>query len=230
MSLQFQSPLSGGPRTTQTRDAEGRPIFTIHIRALTPLRAKIVDVICDLFKVALWLAFAALVVLLYAAHRLTLESFGAVVISLGATYFSTRGALRLVLRKRTVIRMTVDAVSVRGWWGWKHFERAMRHTFIVVPHDLIQWEQEKNNLKRRQAAQKGRVIQPRAYFDKSAHVVLVYAGHRVDLATIFDHRRAAPIASRLQYVDELLSVFEGKSRGPDDGIIWTAPEPGAWQS
>ncbi len=225
--MEYQSPLAGGPRTIQTKDAKSLPVFTIKAQALTPVRAKVVDAICDFLRVVMWLTAAAMVVMMYAKGRLTVEAVVALALGLVGVYFSARHVLRVVFRKRTVIRMTVDAISVRGLLGWKHFKRDVRRSFVVLSHDLVQWELEANDLKRRKAAQKGHVIQPRKYYGYSGHVVLVYAGQRVDLAEVFDIRRATPIVARLQYCDEQLDTALGKTRGPDEGRGWAAPEPGA---
>ena len=50
----------------------------------------------------------------------------------------------------------------------------------------------------------GHVVNPPVYYGDSLHVVLVYAGHRQDLLTVYGQSEANAIVARLQYCDRCL--------------------------
>jgi hypothetical protein len=221
MSPEFRDPLDGKPSTAEAIGADGLPLFRIRPLVLTPLRAKIADACA-------WVMMAALAVGcigLFFTHRS--HGFESAVVLFAALLGAWLAAwplvtcgLRLAFRRRTEIEMTTDGIAVRTWRGWQRYSRLLEHRFAHVLHDLAAQEYRENDFKGRKAAASGRVIHLTPYYGESFHVVLLYAGHRVDLLTVFGQKDMAAIIARLQYCDrrlnEALAMGGGIPRRPAD--------------
>lgn len=82
-------------------------------------------------------------------------------------------------------------------------------------------EQQRHELRSRQASAKGKVIQKKAYYGQSFHIVLEYAGHRRDLLTVYGHKETVAILRRLQYCDQRLNeAINIGSGGQTPGQDW----------
>ena len=101
---------------------------------------------------------------------------------------------------------TSEKFLVRRLVGWKTYDRQLPHKFLLLPHDHAQREREKHDLEVRKAQARGKIVAPRRYYQESFHVCLNYAGHRVDILTVFDRKDAAAVLARLQACDETVDV------------------------
>lgn len=195
-------PLEGSPRAVVRNDANGHPRFRVMPFALTPLRAKLADGIAAL----------ALLGLLFVAIAWVIDRLDA---PLGGTasrlaflvviYVVVAGVVRLALQKPSWIEMSTEAITVRRLFGSQRFDRNIEHSFALLMHDKAHDEQRRNEFAERKASAKGSVIQMEEYYAKSFHVVLVYAGQRRDLLTVYGQKDAASIVARLQYCDRCLN-------------------------
>lgn len=109
---------------------------------------------------------------------------------------------------------------MRSARGWVHYSRLLEHRFALYPHDWTSWEQRDIDYETRRAAADGHVVNPTVYYGESLHLVLVYAGHRVDLTTVWGQSEAAAIVARLQYcdrcLDKALEMGGGAPKRPED--------------
>ena len=217
MSNVFRNPLDGYPHTVETTGADGVPSFTIMPRPLTPDRAKAAHGMASLLSFGLFIAVAY--------YLWTVAGIGLPQIAVAAVLLMGVGHVlpRLCesgFRRPTEIRMTAEAISVRSARGWVHYSRLLEHRFALYPHDWTSWEQRNHDYVTRQAAADGHVVSPAVYYGESVHLVLVYAGHRVDLTTVYGPSEAAAIVARLQYcdrcLDKALEMGGGVPKRPED--------------
>lgn len=202
MFIRSQNPLSSRPMTIESLDKHGKPKFIIKPLELTPLRCKAVD--------GMQLAIAVVLGITCVLDILNLpEFFVEPVIRIIApaviAYFFMGWLFRDGLKRSSKIVMTTDAISVRRWHGWVRYNRNLEHQFAVLNHDKTLEERQRHELQTRQASASGKVIQKKAYYGQSFHVVLVYAGHRRDLLTVYGQKEANAIVTRLQYCDRRLN-------------------------
>lgn len=202
MKQTIVQPLSGKPSTRQGADKEGKPVFRIAIRELTPLRARIADAITSAI---IGFSILTLVLWVFLAHKGPVDELIAGIVTMAAHAFALSCACRVALRRTTRIVMKTATISVRRWYGWEHFDRNLEHRFVLLNHDKARHEQLRHDLAVREAAAKGRVIQKKAYYAESFHVVLAYAGHRRDLAAVYGPTEAMAVIARLQYCDRVLN-------------------------
>jgi len=205
------SPLSGSPRTTARSDKAGKPIFSITTRSLTPGRARVADTLTTTMS-ALWGVRCVFAVLNCPTIGLTEICAGAVMYGLGHVVISA--AITFALRTKTEITMTTSTLSVRHWGHGRPYDRNMIQGFALLHHDGAEVERFKQEFETRQAAAKGKVIQPTPYYMRSFHVVAVHAGQRVDLLTVYGQKEAAAIAARLTLCNQLLNEAMGMRTGP----------------
>ena len=221
MNPRIEQPLSGRPRTRRRADANGHPEFFITVRELTPLRAKIADAITSAI---FGLSILTLGLWVFLTYEGPVDEMIAGVVTMAAHAFALSCACRFALRRKTRIVMRTATISVRRWYGWQHFDRNLEHRFVLLNHDEARAEQLRHDLAVREAAAKGRVIQKKAYYAESFHVVLAYAGHRRDLLAVYGPTEASAVVARLQYCDRVLNeamrMGGGVGQRPEDE--WTA--------
>lgn len=210
MDPKFRNPLEGHPRTVETVDAVGLPTFRITPHVLTPGRAKAADKISFVLFCLLWMGCLYSVA---TAPRWDLTEAATTLATGLAGGWVIRWVTHYALRRRTEIEMSADTIAVRGWLGWRRYSRLMEHRFALHIHDSAAQEYRNNDYLVREAATKGRVLNLPAYYGSSFHVVMVYAGHRLDLLTVFGQVEAAAVVSRLQYCDRRLNEALEMGRG-----------------
>lgn len=217
MPDKFENPLAGAPYTVEAIDQKGDPKFKISPRVLTPQRAKLAD---DVSAV-----LGAILVICFIMGIIEQPSPGPeFIICAAAIFFSIYYILAWIIKetfhRRTKIVMTTESISVRRWFGWKHFDRNLEHRFALLVHDLARDEQLRHDYELRQASAKGRVIQKKAYYGESFHIVLLHAGHRKDLLSVYGYQESTAIIARLQYCDRCLNeaakMGGGISQRPED--------------
>ncbi|MGX1018154.1 hypothetical protein AB7M33_000830 [Pseudomonas sp. Y3 TE3536] len=212
MRSPMKSPLEGRPSTLQSTDEDGRLMFRVIPRELTPFRAKLADGISS--ALGLGLLAASVVSLPDWRHpdlSVLVTAFASACIGGWALHLVARRSFRATTR----IELNLDSIRVRRVLGWERFDRRLEHRFALLPHDHTERERRSNELDTHEAAARGQVVQMPVYYGESFHVVLVYGGHRVDLLTVFGRQQAAAVVARLQYCDRLLEQ-EAKRLGAGD--------------
>ncbi|MFK4445218.1 hypothetical protein ABH944_005436 [Caballeronia udeis] len=214
--LKFKHPLSGNPRTVQSKNRDGTPTFSITPRELTPGGAKLADTICALTGAILALENVVVAMNSHTGTAAILQS----IITSFALYCAIAWSVRLALRRETSIRMTPEAISVRHWQGWQHYARDLEHRFALQVHDNAKHEQQQHEYEIKRASARGRIVRRTAYYGESFHIILVHAGHRQDLLTVYGQKEATAIIARLQYcdrcLDEAMSMGGGIKQRPED--------------
>lgn len=201
MRHQMQNPLTGQPLTRQLTDEAGRLAFRVTPRELTPFGARLADGTAALAGLALGAASFTMLIDWRSPDLLHMAAAcGAVALGYQLVRWTAWAAFRVT----TVIEMELETIRVRRPLGWKTLDRRIDHRFALLVHDDAEAERRCNDLETREAAAKGMVVQKPVYYGDSFHVVLVYAGHRIDLLTVFGRKQAASIVARLQYCDRLL--------------------------
>lgn len=227
MQTHFKNPLSGRPSTTERKGRDGLPVFRIAPRELTPLRARLADQIGEgLWWVAiLWMAYAFVNDPDMAVVNGPDLSVGTV-LAAGAFFLAGERVLkwlaRIALRGSIELVMTADTIKVRQGLLWKRYDRLLEHRFTLQVHDRAEQERRDYDAKVQRAAH-SRVPPFVPYYGDSFHVILAYAGQRVDLASVYGQKQAAAIVARLQLCDRLLfeaiKMSGGISQKPGDD--WT---------
>lgn len=218
-------PLTGRPRTLRLVDRYGLPWFRIICRELTPGRAKLARQLDEPINLAVaclcgysWLNMRAP----------TWTQTGAVVVSGFVLAFALRIAVRVALTKRTEIRMTTTSIRLRGWFGWKDYDRMAEHRFAMGLHDRAAHETREQHHAAAVAGQKGKVLKQEPFYAASHHVALIYLGHRVDILDVYGETAAAAIVSRLiyctRYLNAAIQVAGGIRTGVEDD--WNSRDPG----
>ncbi|MGC3983107.1 MAG: hypothetical protein QM808_17780 [Steroidobacteraceae bacterium] len=207
MFRRYENPLSGNPRTIEKIDKAGLPEFHIIASELTPERAILAS---QVSLVAGWSIAAATAYYLYQRSGLDLEQAASTMLVSGAAYWAFRTLVADFLRRTTKIVMTTEAVKVRRWVTWKSYRRSVPHQFLLAQHDKTQDEQIEHEYRKRKDGLSRSVSRCPVYFGNSFHVVLLYAGQRIDLLDVYGPRPAAAIVARLQYCDDALDFAIGK--------------------
>ncbi|GAB3326701.1 hypothetical protein [Haliea atlantica] len=123
-------------------------------------------------------------------------------------------------RREAVFDFTADTFSV--WTGrqWLHYDRTLKHRFVMMTHDRAREEEEERELQRASAQKQGRAVNPKRYYADSYHIILQYMGQRHDLMTVYDKKRASAVLARLKVCDEVmdnaLKMGEGEAMTPGD--------------
>lgn len=192
MPIRYKNPLAGKPYTSTFETAGGRKGYKVLPYELTPLCAMIVDKVsvfaATLFAILLAVkAFQSSGTSYGIEHALTFLGFVLVV------YVATREFLRGALRKPSRIVFHDQTIAV-GLWPFREFyDRNIEHSFALIQHDEADTEQ-------RLASQK-----QKPYFRDSYHVILMYAGQRNDVLTVYGRKEAIAILQRLIYCDRALN-------------------------
>lgn len=217
MFIQSQNPLSGRPVTFELLDGHGKPKFTIKPEELTPLRCKAADGFKFLIGVVLSITCILAILGLPAFF---VEPVLRIIVPAVIAYFVLGWMFRSVLKRNTKIVMTTEAISVRRWYGWVRYNRNLPHQFALLNHDKMREEQQRHEHEVRKASAGGRVLRKKAYYAESFHIVLVYAGQRRDLLTVYGQKEATAIVTRLQYCDgrlnEATRMGAGGGQTPDE--------------
>ena len=210
MAQTARSPFAGKPATWQVADVNGNPAFRIEPRILTPLRAQMVNFLSGVAAVGLFIyGLGSLAGManpdsgsLMAA--LTIPAVGAVAV---------HGMLKSLFRKRVRIMMTLERFSVRGLFGWKHYDRLLPHRFAVLPHDWQQLERDQDEYRMQEAQLRKQPMKKSRLYANSFHISFDYLGQRNDLMTVFGQKEAVAIAMRLKACDDVLDALVRRGQG-----------------
>ena len=223
MFIRSQNPLSGRPVTFELLDVHGKPKFVIKPEELTPLRCKVADGFKFLIGVVLSMTCVLAILGLPAFF---VEPVLRIIVPAVIAYFVLGWMFRAMLKRNTKIVMTIEAISIRRWYGWVRYNRNFEHQFALLNHDKMRDEQQRHEHEIRQASAKGAILKKKAYYAESFHIVLVYAGHRRDLLTVYGQKEAVAIVTRLQYCDrrlnEAINMGGGGGQTPEEEWDTTA--------
>lgn len=117
---------------------------------------------------------------------------------------------------------------MRRWlFFWRHYSRLLEHRFALQIHDRADEEVRDYDYTAREEAAKGNLIKQQPYYGQSFHVVLVYAGRRADLLTVFGQKDAVAIVARLQYCDrrinQAINMAGGVNHAPASTLVTRVP-------
>ena len=185
--------------------------FTISPRELTPLRAKVAD------NGAIVLAIGAAIYgfMILQASPMTPDSYYWIpVIGPMVALPLIRKVLRHLLKRSWKMVITADQFKVEKWYGWKKYDRQLPHKFSILVHDKTKLEQEKIELDLRKGKQKDKTYSQLCYYGNSFHISYEYLGQRNDIATVFGHKQALALVTRLQACDDVMG--DGTPLTPDD--------------
>jgi hypothetical protein len=221
MQTPHASPFKGRPRTRVSKDRNGKPAFRLTPRVLTPARKKVADKVHWLLS-AMWLLRCIFAV--FNAPTITLPG----IIEAGALFLVGHLVLQAIidwaLRSKTEIVMTAGTLRVRRWFFWRTFDRMLAEEFGLLHHDNSEAERFTQEFQKAQASARGNVIQPTPYYMRSFHVVMSYAGQRIDLLSVFGQKEAAAIVARLQLcnrlLDEAVGIRSARGTGARPGEEW----------
>ena len=203
------SPFHGWPLTREYREPDGTRAFRCTARILTPLRAKAADYLATASAIGLFLLGAkAVAEMPRASGWHWLAVVGGAVLS----HQPLKAGLRQVFRAEIAVVVGVKTFRVRTLFGWRTYDRELKHKFTLIPHDKARSEHRNIEFRTRKAAQGRRVIAPAYYYGESYHVIYQCLGQRNDIATVYDRKEALAILTRLQACDE---VLEGDVRRGD---------------
>jgi hypothetical protein len=225
MKRPFESPFAGFPLTKEITDRSAGPGFLVTPVTLTPARARLAELLGHLG------GMSATGGMLYGLATISGLSFTDDVLGLGGALVAwgvLKPLLRHYLKAGTAIRLTGDRVSVRGRWGWKHYDRQLPHKFSMVAHDKARSEREQLDLAQRREQLKRQAVGHVRYYGESWHISYDYLGQRNDLLTVYGRKDALAVLARLKACDEVLDsaarTGQGSALSPADE--W-GDQPGA---
>lgn len=208
MSFDMQNPMAGSPPTEQATDQAGRLIFRVKPRELTPAGAEFAD------RLGVFLGVLSLVICALTVSGWDDPDFlHSVAMLMAAALGYMALCCRDMCRVTTQVELRADSIRVKRWLGWQSYDRGIEHRFSLLLHDHAEKERRCHDLAVRKAATEGRAVQKPVYYGDSYHVVLLYAGHRIDLLTVYGMPEAAAVVARLQYCDRLLDQEAKRGNG-----------------
>jgi hypothetical protein len=221
----MRSPFAGKPATWQVADRNGNPAFRIEPRILTPLRVSMVRFLSGAGTLGMFaMSLASLAGTNNPDGNGVIAAFVVPVVG-GIVLHQVLGAL---FRKRVQIMMTLEKFSVRGLFGWKHYDRLLPHRFALLPHDWQQAERDQDEYRMQQAQLQKQPMKKNRLYANSFHISFDYLGQRNDLMTVYGQKEAVAIAMRLKACDDVLDALTRRGQGtplaPEDE--W-GDQPGA---
>ncbi|MEW8151007.1 MAG: hypothetical protein AB2810_12745 [Candidatus Thiodiazotropha endolucinida] len=194
----------------------GAPEIAVTIDALTPEGAKLIDdlnAFCPMALTGLYLW----AVLPTSFNNPYLLAAGFITVVIVAVMLLTY--LRGLLTVTTVVVFNPAVFRVYRGGAWDVYDRSLTHRFLMMKHDSAREERQSHELRIRRAQAQGRIISPRRYYDDSFHIVFEYLGQRIDIATVYDQKRAMAVAARLKACDKLMDtkgLGDGEVMSPDE--------------
>ncbi len=117
------------------------------------------------------------------------------------------------MAKNTEVLFTPTEFRVKTGNVWQVYDRTITHRFVMMKHDRTREEQEKNDYRVRCAQKRGEIIQPKRYYGDSFHIIFDYLGQRIDVATVYNQKRATAIAARLKACDKVMDTKNKMGEG-----------------
>ncbi len=209
-----ESPLKGWPPTSPLNDGAG---FRVRARHMTPQRAKVTDTIGGLFNLAAlglagWLFFGQKIT----EGRELLMVVGVIIGVCAVVWWTRRLWGLLFLGKTTIVEFAPDAIGIKRMMRFRTYDRKLPHEFEFTIHDEAEREHEDAEEQRVKADREGKkeLPKPEKYFRDSFHIILRYAGQRIDVADVFGKKQAEALLVRLQLLDKLMDAARGDATTP----------------
>lgn len=210
MTANTISPFSGKPRTRRITGRDGKPEFRIAAAALTPLRAKVADILGGATAAGVFIAAVLGVADMPDPSGVT---WLAALVGPWVAQPLFKASWCAALKKQVPMAMSIDSVTVGSFPLAKRFDRSLPHKFALVAHDRIPEEREKHEYEMRKAQLAGKAIRQTRYYAESWHLSYEQLGQRFDLMTIYGRKDARQIRDRLKACDEVLDAEARKSGG-----------------
>lgn len=203
-------PFEDFPKTTQSLDADGKPVFTITTRVLTTARAKLAKITSyTTIPLSAAVTYHPLKQLALPEAWLPFAGAGFVMLSLPLW----EALFRALFKKKITVVLSSTEVRFRHWWRWKPYDRQISHSFALLPHDRTKAEAKRHEFLTKEAQKDGEVLQLTEWYGDSVHLCLIHAGQRVDIATIYGRKDAQAILTRLKLCDSVLDSSSGINGG-----------------
>jgi hypothetical protein len=203
-----RNPFDGKPRTLEETDENGNLCFRVTPRVLTPLRARIADNLGE--------TTAAAGVLLIGLYILDHNLPPTALLFAGAIWFAhplCEKLWREVLKRPVEILVTADEFRFRRWMRWIVIDRDLQHRFALVLHDLARQERDRHELEAAKAQKRGKIVQPRRYYQDSYHLCYELLGQRNDITEICGRPDAQAVLARLRAIDEVITARARRGNG-----------------
>ncbi len=201
--MDVESPLKGWP---STRPLKGQTGFRVRARHLTPRRVKFTNKFCYLMNLGSFFLFFWLVnVKILVTDEELYIGFGAVITGCIFLWVTRRIWGRFFFGKTTIVEFTPERIRLKGFTGFKNYDRALPHEFNFEIHKNAEKEEE------REIEQRKKIDK---YFRRSFHIIFRYAGQRVDVADVFGRKDSEALLVRLQLLDQLMDAARGDSTTP----------------
>ena len=169
INTQIVSPFDGKPETRQLTSQDGRVIFEIIAKELTPLRAKFANALAWIIALAAAGFGFFTVFQMVDPHGFHIIAFGCGPLIAIPLFEWGIGKL---LRKETAMVLTGDEFAFQDSKNWKRFNRQIDHRFSLLPHDKTRDEAEDNEFAVRKAQANGKVIRKKTLLRRFLSPVL----------------------------------------------------------
>ncbi len=226
MTTRYEPPFRGRPTTTQSTSRDGTPKLLTIIREYDGAGKKAsVE-----FKGNILGGWIMAALYLGSIHG----DMASVGLCCAAGYAASMAIFCRVLKTTVKIEITPAYLAVRGMVRTRKYDRQLCEGFELWTHDRVNEEAQAKNWQVRLGEQQGKVLQIPTYYDETWMLALRYAGQRIDLAEIFDIRKARAALDRLQECFARMDVHEGKAasggRTPEADWKKQTPQPGAFNA
>jgi hypothetical protein len=207
---QYKSPFEGDPHTEQVIGPDGAMSFKITTMTLSPMRARIVDIIAG--------AVVGYMILIGIAVTIQQNDPWGLVFFCGGAVVLRRLIRRWIAEEfeaRTVLTFTADSFTVRRGRSGRQdsFDRQHSHRFSLIQHDRAPEEQRQHEHEQREDQMKRRVVWRKPYYQDSYIVSFDYLGQRNDLMEVYGRKDALAILARLKACDEVMEAQSRKGKG-----------------
>lgn len=205
------APTDGFPKTSIIKDDGGAITgYSILVRHLTPMRARISD------KLSLLTAIAAMYGLFKHTGISEIEWYFIVITCLIVPItvpWTTRYFFYALFKKNTLIKFEAERINKFGIIHNKSFDRNISHSFAIYEHHRAESENRIFNAFE-QLLPRILTIKPfKRYIGASRFIALEYMDQRQDLMLVYKERTARKILARLSACDKLMDGAAGNGRG-----------------
>jgi hypothetical protein len=223
MGRTVRYPFDGKPKTREEIDENGNLSFRVIARVLTPRLAKIADNLGE--------TTAAGLILLAGFYILNHDWPPTALLFAGAIWFIhplCERAWREALKRNLEIIVTPDEFRFRRWMRWVSIDRVLPHRVALVVHDLARQERDRHELEVAKAQKRGKIVQPKRYYQDSYHLCYELIGQRNDIIELCGRPDAQAVLARLKAIDDVINgrARRGNGTAIRPGDQW-AEQPGA---
>lgn len=209
-TINTRSPFDDGPTTTESSGEGGEHQITVLPKAITPLRARLADMIS--LSVAVATAGAGIYSILQAPEPTSVQLTALLIAPVAAYFAAIYGTYKLFQKSARVV-FTPELFTTHRMLGSKSFDRSMPHSFTLYYHEKKDREEELLSYKERHRRARWWSRPAKRYFGNSYYLSFEYMGQRNDLMLIYKHKKAQEILARLNACDDIMDGYSGKDRG-----------------